>query len=120
MLAFDAHVVNWSVDDSPPPSFSRHYIRGGSFYGIDTYSFSLDIKVPDEENLDAPLLINFIGIREDSMYPGKRGDGIKESANNMLGHPMNLLELLDEYLEKETSGAVDSLLMGCVAGVVNI
>jgi hypothetical protein len=80
----------------------------------------LEIQLPDEDSEDPPLQVNFIGIREDAMYPGKRADAKKKSPNGRLSYPMDILERLDDYLEEETKGAVDSLLMGCVAGVVHV
>jgi hypothetical protein len=70
--------------------------------------------------MESPLLINFIGVREDAMYPGKKDDALKLSQDGALNHPMDLLERLDGYLEGATKGAADTLLMGCVAGVVHV
>jgi hypothetical protein len=120
VLAFDAQILSWSIDDNPPPRFSRHYIREGSFYGIHSYSLSLEIQIPDDHSTKSPLPINFIGVREDAMYPAKRDDAKGSSMDGFLDHPMDLLERLDGYLEIATNGAADSLLMGCVAGVVHV
>jgi hypothetical protein len=80
----------------------------------------LEIKLPEEGEMDTPLRVNFIGIREDAMYPAKEADAKKRSPDGILKHPMDFLERLNDYLEKESNGAVDSLLLGCVAGVVDI
>jgi len=120
VLAFDAHVLSWSVDDNPQGEFARHFIKAGSFYGVHSYNLSLEVQSGDNESIEAPLLINFIGIREDAMYPGKQVDAKESSLDGALSHPMNLLERLDGYLNREMDSAVDSLLMGCIAGVVRV
>ena len=119
MIAFDAHVLKWSLDDTPPDEYARHHIREGSFYGTDTYSFDMIVKLPspsasgsDESNQG--ILVNYIGLHEKAIWPAK------ESVKAEGGFSMRLFEELDTWLEIKTGGTVDALLMGCMAGVTVI
>jgi len=109
-IAFDAHVLKWSLDDSPPDEHARHHVKEASFYGTDTYSFDMVIKLTDDD--DPGLSVNFIGVQEKGMWPGKKS--VKAEG----GLAMRLFEELDSWLEVKTGGTVDALLMGCVAGSV--
>jgi hypothetical protein len=121
VIAFDAHVLKWSLDDNPPDEYARHRIKEGSFYGHDTYSFDLVIKVPsspasspgsvDAGAVDTGILVNFVGLQEKGVWPAKKA--VKAYG----GVAMELFEELDGWLEEKTEGKVDALLMGCVGGV---
>ena len=108
-IAFDAHVLKWSLDDSPPDEHARHHVKEASFYGTDTYTFDMVIKLTDG---DPRLSVNFIGVQEKGMWPGKKS--VKAEG----GLAMRLFEEFDSWLEVKTGGTVDALLMGCVAGSV--
>ena len=108
-IAFDAHVLKWSLDDSPPNEHARHHVKEASFYGTDTYTFDMVIKLTDG---DPGLSVNFIGVQEKGMWPGKKS--VKAEG----GFAMRLFEEFDSWLEVKTGGTVDALLMGCVAGSV--
>ena len=117
VIAFDAHVLKWSLDDSPPDEYARHYIKEGSFYGTDTYSFDMIVKLPpssasgsDESNHG--ILVNYIGLQEKAIWPAKK------SVKAQGGFSMMLFEEFDTWLETKTGGTVDALLVGCVAGVM--
>ncbi|EDR02641.1 uncharacterized protein LACBIDRAFT_308355 [Laccaria bicolor S238N-H82] len=89
-IAFDAHVLKWSLDDS-----AWHHVKEASFYGTDTYSLAFDmvIKVTD----DGPeLSVNFTGMQEKGVWPGKKS----VEAEGRLA--MRLLEELDSWLEVRT------------------
>ncbi|KIJ96005.1 hypothetical protein K443DRAFT_134254 [Laccaria amethystina LaAM-08-1] len=107
-IAFDAHVLKWSLDDSPPNEHARHHVKEASFYGTDTYTFDMVIKLTN----DPGLSVNFIGVQEKGMWPGKKS--VKAEG----GLAMRLFEELDSWLDVKTGGTVDALLMGCVAGSV--
>ena len=118
VITFDAHVLKWSLDDNPPDEYTRHHIREASFYGSDTYSFDMVVKVPsstsgsDESNQG--ILINYIGLQEKAIWPAKKfftAEG---------GFSMALFKKLDPWLQTKTGGTVDALLIGCVAGVTVI
>ena len=118
MIAFDAHVLEWSLDDNPPDEYARHHIREGSFYGSDTYSFDMIVKIPPP-SASAPggnqgIQVNYIGLQEKGIWPAKK------SVKTEGAIAMKLFEELDTWLETKTGGTVDALLIGCVAGVTVI
>ena len=117
VIAFDAHVLKWSLDDNPPDEYARHRIKEGSFYGHDTYSFDMVVKVPSPppvEGGDAGIRVNFVGLQEKGVWPAKKA--VKAYG----GVAMELFEELDGWLDEKTEGKVDALLMGCVGGVTVI
>lgn len=114
MIAFDAYVLRWSLDNNPPKEHVRHFIREGSFYGTDTWSVDLVIKSPPNATDDETLLVNFIGIAEKGIWPAKKA--VKAEG----GPAMQLFEQLDHWLDEKWNGAVDALLMSCVGGVSRV
>ena len=113
-VAFDAHVLKWTLDDNPPDEYARHHIKEGSFYGHDTWTMDMVIKLKpahDGAPEDGSVKVNFMGIHEKAMWPGKRAE------KALGGRAMKLFEDLDGWLERETGGTVDALLLGCVGGV---
>ncbi|KAH8111785.1 hypothetical protein DFH11DRAFT_1842399 [Phellopilus nigrolimitatus] len=112
-IAFDAHVLSWSLDDSPPAEHTRHFVKEASFYGEDEWSIDLVVRLGDA----APpggLQVNFVGVQETAMWPGKA----REKAQG--GRAMVLFEALDGWLEDHAQGTVDVTLLGCVGGVAVI
>ena len=109
-IAFDAHVLEWTLDKNPPAEYARHHIKEGSFYGHDTWSLSMVVKIP-EHDPGARITVNFVGIHEKAMWPGKKAE------KALGGRAMKLFEEFDGWLERETGGTVDALLLGCVGGV---
>lgn len=115
-------MLKWTLDDSPPAENARHHIKEASFYGIDTWSVDLVIKIPepidDDDKRDArargALDINFMGIQEAGMWPGKMR--VKEQG----GPAMLLFEKFDAWVDKRTNGNVDAMLIGTVGGVVTV
>jgi len=108
VIAFDAHVLQWTLDDSPPDHFARHHIKEASFYGQDTWTVDLTVKI-SSPSLSA-IKVDYIGIGEKRMWPAKAA----EKAGG--GRAMILFEELDRYLEESTGGTVDVLLLGCLGG----
>jgi hypothetical protein len=113
VIAFDAHVLSWSLDDSPPTERARHHIKEASFYGEDTWGVDLVIDLTNDPSPEG-LHVNFVGIQETAMWPGK----VKEKEKG--GQAMKVFERLDEWIEAYTGGTVDATLLGCVGGVVII
>ncbi|KAF8624137.1 hypothetical protein AX17_007200 [Amanita inopinata Kibby_2008] len=113
VIAFDAHVLQWTLDDNPPDEFARHHIKEASFYGTDTWTVDLVTKL-DPSSSSGGLTINFIGLEERGIWPAKQA---RVSAEER-GAAMRMFEKFDGWLEDKTAGTVDALLMGCVAGVV--
>ncbi|KAH9479296.1 Putative endoplasmic reticulum metallopeptidase 1 [Psilocybe cubensis] len=114
-IAFDAHVLKWSLDNNPPDEYARHHIKEGSFYGHDTYSFDMVVKLqPGASPDDKDILVNFIGMQENGIWPAKKA--VKAQG----GVAMQLFENIDTWLDEKTGGKVDALLFGSVAGVSHI
>lgn len=116
VIAFDAHVLEWTLDNDPPDKFVRHHVREASFYGTDTWHVSMLIKYPTVAPSDGMtnassrgLKVNFIGIQENQMWPAK-----KSEADG--GPAMKLFQELDVWLDEVTGGSVDAALLGCVGG----
>lgn len=114
VVAFDAHVLEWSIDDSPPNEFARHHIREGSFYGHDTWLADFVFKLPhtyNATNKNAQIKFNFVGVHEQAMWPGK------EAEKELGGRGMKVLEDFDAWVSREKGSAFDTTLLGCVGGV---
>jgi len=116
VIAFDAHVLEWTLDNNPPNEFARHHIKEASFYGTDTWTVSMTIKhspVRAEESATtgtgAALKIDFIGIQEKRMWPGKKAESDGSQA-------MKLFKAFDSWIDEKTGGTVDAMLLGCVRG----
>ncbi|KZT25302.1 hypothetical protein NEOLEDRAFT_1178422 [Neolentinus lepideus HHB14362 ss-1] len=109
-VAFDAHVLKWTLDENPPDEYARHHIKEASFYGIDTWSVDLVVKHPSPSGSEM-IKVNFVGIKEQSMWPGKRAE------KQFGGSAMRTFEAVDTWIEQETQGTVDALLVGCIGGV---
>lgn len=116
-IAFDAHVLEWTLDNNPPNEYARHHVKEASFYGVHTWTIDLVYKLPPSA-LESPsshlLKIHFSGIKEKAMWPGKKSE--KEKG----GRAMALFEDLDEYIENRFGGTVDGMLIGCLGGVVTV
>lgn len=111
VIAFDAHVLQWSLDDSPPDEYTRHHVKEGSFYGQESYSFDMVIKTPVLPN---KLRVNFVGMQEKGVWPAKKASKAQG------GIAMELFEKMDSWIDQKMSGAVDTLLVGSVAGVMDV
>ncbi|KAG1897160.1 uncharacterized protein F5891DRAFT_1050672 [Suillus fuscotomentosus] len=107
VIAFDAHVLEWTLDNNPPEEFARHHIKEASFYGTDVWTVDMTIKSSDVDG----LRVDFIGIQEKRMWPAKKADADGHQA-------MKLFEEFDAWLDEKTGGSVDALFMGCVSGEV--
>ncbi|KAJ3967803.1 hypothetical protein EV361DRAFT_1006474 [Lentinula raphanica] len=122
VIAFDAHVLKWNLDDEPPNEYTRHHVKEASYYGSDTWSIELVIKIPPPSSSDpeaGKITVNFIGLEEEGMWPGKRAIIEGKSASTP-GLALKLFSTLDAWITKETGDQVDALLLGCVAGVQRI
>lgn len=86
-------------------------MKEASYYGEDTWSVDLVIRLYDSDSSTGKLQVNFVGVKETGMWPGKAKE--KEQG----GRAMEVFEELDAWLEERTNGAVDATLLGCVGGV---
>jgi len=113
VIAFDAYVLQWTLDDAPPNEYMRHHIKEASFFGVDRWSVDLVLEGT------APLMISFIGIDEEGMWPGKKAAA--EARGTRGDHEMMaLFKRLDGWLTRETHGRVDVMLLATVGGVVTV
>ena len=55
------------------------------------------------------LKIDFMGIQEKWMWPGKKAESDGSQA-------MKLFKVFDEWIDKRTGGTVDAMLLGCICG----
>jgi hypothetical protein len=118
VIAFDAHVLRWTLDDAPPNGFARHHIKEASYFGVDRWSVDLVLQGTAATE---PLTVNFIGIDESAMWPAKKKAAELEALRSGHGHAiMGLLEKLDGWLLRETQGKVDAMLLATVGGVVRV
>jgi len=117
-IAFDAHVIEWTLDKNPPNEYARHHVKEASFYGVDTWSIDLVYKLPPSYTPNSPsshlLRVHFSGIKEKAMWPGKKAE------KHLGGRAMALFEDLDEYVDKKFGGTVDAMLLGCLGGVATV
>jgi hypothetical protein len=117
VIAFDAHVLQWTLDDAPPDGYARHHIKEASFFGVDRWSVDLVLQGPAATE---PLTINFIGIDESGMWPAKNKTTRAQSSGNANDATMDMFERLDDWLTRETHGRVDTMLVATVGGVVRV
>lgn len=112
VIAFDAHILAWSLDNNPVSHYTRHHVKEASFYGVNRWTIDLVVNatVPGKKPL---LRIDFQGIQERGMWPGKKADG-----QGLLS--MKLFEELDAWLDDRTGGAYDTMMMGIVADTVTV
>jgi hypothetical protein len=117
-IAFDAHVLEWSLDDNPPTEHTRHHIKQASFYGTNRWSVDLVLKlpeaVPEEGSGSHPrgaIPVNLVGVREKAMWPGKKAE--KKDG----GRAMELFEKMDAWVDEHTGGTVDVTLTGSIGGL---
>ncbi|KAF8748104.1 peptidase M28 family [Rhizoctonia solani] len=86
---------------------SRHHIKEASYYGTNEWSIKLEIKVPGlgaGQFTHEPLKINFVGIEEKAMWPGKK--------NDRAGPAMEVFERMDQWFEEKRGGVDDVMLLG--------
>ncbi|EIN06322.1 hypothetical protein PUNSTDRAFT_106562 [Punctularia strigosozonata HHB-11173 SS5] len=116
-IAFDAHVLKWSLDDNPPQEYTRHHIKEASFYGVDSWSVDLVIKndSPNSSGQIPPLTVDHVGILESGMWPAK-----KEVLATEGSAILSFFKNFDAWLEEHSGGTVDVLLLACVGGVSRV
>jgi hypothetical protein len=118
VIAFDAHVLQWTLDDAPPDGYERHHIKEASYFGVDRWSVDLVLQGTAATE---PLTVNFVGIDESAMWPAKKKAAELEALSSGKSHAiMDLFEKLDGWLMRETHGKVDVMLLATVGGVVRV
>jgi hypothetical protein len=117
VIAFDAHVLQWTLDDPPPDGYARHHIKEASYFGVDRWSVDLVLQGPAAAE---PLTINFIGIDESAMWPAKKKKAVADLGSGNGHEIMDLFEKLDGWLMRETHGKVDVMLLATVGGIIRV
>ncbi|KIO27275.1 hypothetical protein M407DRAFT_73396 [Tulasnella calospora MUT 4182] len=111
-IAFDAHVLEWSLSSPPLEGYQRYHFKEASFYGTTQWKLDLVLSVPPRHPERSKLRVDFMGIIEKGSWPGKKLD------KHPAGPGIQLLEKLDEHLFKSTDDSVDAMLLSCVGGQV--
>ena len=78
-VAFNAHVLEWNLDNNPPDEYVRHHIKEAAYYGHDVWTVDLIIKLPppaspSEGQEQGKIKVDFVGIHEKAMWPGKKAE----------------------------------------------
>ncbi|KAJ3727351.1 hypothetical protein DFJ43DRAFT_1133193 [Lentinula guzmanii] len=108
IIAFDAHVLEWNLDDEPPNEHTRHHVKEASYYIPSPLSSPEAIQHASEA-----------GKITEGMWPGKKSH-LRREKRERTGLALKLFSDLDAWITKDTGGKVDALLLGCVAGVQRI
>ncbi|TRM58647.1 hypothetical protein BD626DRAFT_559974 [Schizophyllum amplum] len=113
VIAFDANVLSWSLDNDPPKGRSRHHIKEASFHGLDRWEVELVVR--DE----GALVIDYVGMQEGGIWPARKA---RYDAEGSAGAPLALrvFDALDAYIVQRTAGAVDAMFIGCVSATFNV
>ena len=129
MLAFDAHILSWNIDDNPPNGYTRHHIKEASFHGVDSWTLELTIKtdatIPPhmvraaQPKVDAgALTLTLSGMVEGEMWPGKKylwkQQQEKQQPDTTQQGVMNLFERISDWMEEEKKGSTDLFMMHTV------
>ncbi|KAL7413564.1 hypothetical protein BDY24DRAFT_388928 [Mrakia frigida] len=108
-IAFSAQILSWPFKNTPPPTeFTRHTFKGASEFGFELYEVSLEV-VGNED-----IYVDFVGLIENGNWKSV-GDG---RGKNVPG--ASRFAALDAYLEETKKGAIDSLMLSTVVGVIRI
>lgn len=114
-IAFDAHILKWSINSPPEPYLTRHHIKEASFYGVNQWTLELLIQLPAEtiHPEQQKLKVNFMGLVEKRGWPGKKLDGDDSPS-------LEMLSMIDAYVHETSGDSVDMMLVGCVGGFVEL
>lgn len=130
MIAFSANVEEWSFQTAAPVGHTRHYVKAASAPGLEEFSFHMSIKNSD---LGDKLNLHWVGIGEflrgfdirsssylstiidtRQMYPAtseKYGANLPTTS---------LFREMDAWLRAEYENSMEVLMVGAVAGVVEL
>lgn len=131
VLAFDAHVLSWSLDTPPPDIHTRHHIKEASFYGESLWTLEMVIRIPEKETggkgsagksatqgvPQGAIEVSLSGIVEEAMWPGKKLEwksrmeaGAKKRGKTTAAPSSVAMELFDSvagWMDAETQGSTD-------------
>jgi hypothetical protein len=105
-IAFDAQVLSWTLDDSPPPEHARHHVKSALFLGSDTYSIGLVINATSSSS----LAVSHVGMRRRAMWPAQKNSASRDPATNVLAR-------VDAWMDQKYEGVIDATMIGAVGGV---
>jgi hypothetical protein len=105
-IAFDAHVLEWSLDDNPPAEYTRHHIKSAMFLGSDEWDIDLVLNLTTSRE----LAVSHVGVRRNAMWPARKDDVPRDPATALLGR-------IDQFVEETTRGRVDPTLVSCLGGI---
>ncbi|KAL1706111.1 hypothetical protein EV121DRAFT_202026 [Schizophyllum commune] len=113
VIAFDAEVLSWDLDNDPPAGRTRHHIKEASFHGVDRWEVELVVR--DEGD----IVIDYVGMQEDGIWPARKARfEMKGGADSPL--PLRVFDALDTYIIERTAGAVDAMFLGCVSATFTV
>lgn len=76
VLAFDAHVLSWSLDTPPPDVHTRHHVKEASFHGEDLWTLELVVRIEEKSAKEGSILggidISLSGMVESASWPAKK------------------------------------------------
>ena len=131
--------MSWPFKNaSPPEGFTRHTFKGASEFGFESYEQSFEV-VGNEPictsgvplffwsgrtyGLTHPTPFSFFSLNAGFDFVGLIENGNWKSVGTTRGKNVPgaaRFAKLDEYLEREKKGAIDSLMLSTVVGVVKI
>ncbi|KAI4524854.1 hypothetical protein K525DRAFT_235287 [Schizophyllum commune Loenen D] len=113
VIAFDAEVLSWDLDNDPPAGRTRHHIKEASFHGVDRWEVELVVR--DEGD----IVIDYVGMQEDGIWPARKARfETKGGADSPLA--LRVFDALDTYIIERTAGAVDAMFLGCVSATFTV
>lgn len=100
VVAFDGHVIDWSIQDEDPLDISSHYVvRHVSGYGNDGWTMDLSFKVPVEEYRNA--LENNWKVRFE--FTALEEEGFANSGQERLVGDLGIMSIVQNTLPPWTS-----------------
>lgn len=139
VIAFDADILEWDLPSPPPSGMQRHHIKEVARHGIDEWSVTMTVRLPDgvqqqkksksssvanpirlsqgvPERDPSKLWIDYSGLIAEAMWPQAK----KLEASRRQKYPsIDVLERLDDVL-LEKHPEVDSMLLSVVAAVAQV
>ncbi|KAL1744532.1 hypothetical protein HDZ31DRAFT_82588 [Schizophyllum fasciatum] len=113
VIAFDADVLSWSLDNDPPKGRSRHHIKEASFHGVDRWEVELVIR--DEGD----IVIDYVGMQEGGIWPARKAR-FEAKGGEDAPLALRVFDALDTYIIQRTEGAVDAMFLGCVSATFTV
>jgi len=124
VLAFDAHVLSWSLDTPPPHRYTRHHIKEASFYGEDMWTLEMVIQIHNGEHTSptsrnhsptggnitpSAIEVSLSGMVEEAMWPGKRTRWINASGQSPVtgSVAMEIFASVTGWMDAETGNSTD-------------